>query len=549
MKKFFSSLLILCSILCSISCGSKNKNDSDGLEIDISKFKVWSGNCSFDSSTKTYITKDTSSSMGLDIDKSVDSSKYNCVKIEYTSKNYGFFVDLIYKDSSGKEVQDEFYCPSNLTEFVMPLNDSYASNLNKIKIYGLWCHTIEIQLDSITLLNLDNPGPSVTWTKGDPLKDTGPQKNFTFNGDAWDFLPKMGAGFQYTVTGGYTYGIDFGIDSGYAWGYTKETSKIIKAIKAKGFKTLRLQVTGNFHLMDSNYNMDPAFMKQLKEIVDCAISEGMYVIIVEGCCSYYYPASVDPVKNSWIENHLFGAGYNINNNDKTRSEKYLKAFWNQISAAFNNSYDEHLVFELMNEPIDLTDHQFNPESSCPTCKADVELLNSLNQLCLNTIRASGGNNAKRYIMIPTIGQASYYNDFKMPTDTATKKLIVSIHLYPLGSNPEWIKILDGEDYDTIKREAIVEPFAAYDNFNSQFIEKRIPLAITEIGYSRWISETKRRTCVTDFMSEVNKTGRSCMFSLHENCAINTGDNFCYLNKETLTWYDSSFIDDMIRLVK
>lgn len=530
---------------------AETKSNVKPLEVDISWFQPW-GNCTYDSKSHLYVTNEPCACAGFLLEGYENLvAEYNCLRIKYTTQDFGFFFVLDYNNGEGGVISEEYYCPSNKNEFLIPLNKKWVSRIRDFQLKGIWNHNVHIKIESITLLNQDDTGPSSTWTAGEKVVDNGKEKKIDDSLDAWDYVPKMGVGFQYSVLAGFTYGQDFGIDAGYAWGYPIETKETIHAIAEKGFKTLRLQVSGNFHVIDKNFTIDPAYINQLKKIVDWAIDEGMYVVICEGCCTYYYPESVDKEKNKWVEEKLFGAGYCINKKFQERSEKYLKAFWSQIATAFNNSYDEHLIFEFMNEPIDLTDHGWGPVADCKVCKDDVKVLNKLNQLVLNTIRATGGNNAKRFLMVPTLGQDSFAVDlpgFKLPKDTAKNKLIVSIHNYPMGNYPGNGQDNEGDIKQVWTKKAqedvILEPFKKADK---AFFNKHIPIAVTEFGCSCWTPLVERMECAKDFMTEVTKSGRSCVITMHEDSNHNIYDNFGYLNKTTNTWYENEFVDLLIKM--
>lgn len=550
MKKlfFFISILAILSITF-ISCPSNPAPASDseetGLKKDISYFTPWGDGAFYDSTTHVFSTTSYDAMVGLNV-KNDDLSEYNCVQIKYSTNNYGFFFGLSH-EINGTIDQVRYFCPSNLNEFVIPLDMDKINNLADLYLQSIWNHkNTSVKIEEIKFLNRKDPGPSKTYDiNAKPLpKDNGAAVEFDDSLSAWDFLPKMGVGFQYAICGNFTYGIDFGLDFSYANGYPIETKETIHAIKEKGFNTLRLQVAGSYHVMDNDFTLDPAFMKQLKKVVDWAIEEDMYVIICEGCCSYYYPQSVDSEKNKWIEEHFFGAGYNLSKEDQNHSEKYLKAFWKQIAETFNNSYDEHLVFEFMNEPLDLTDHRWNPEKNCATCIEDTKILNSLNQIALDTIRATGGNNEKRYLMVPTLGQDFFaidLPDFKLPEDSATDKLIVSVHSYPMGSNTESLII----NYtNQLKNDSIITPFNTADEI---LFKNKIPLVITEFGCSRWIDLVERMNCAKAFMTEVTKDGHSCSVTMHDDMAFESYSYFGYMDMENNMWYDDGFVDLLIKM--
>ena len=97
--------------------------------------------------------------------------------------------------------------------------------------------------------------------------------------------------------------------------------------------------------MDDKYTLDPRFVSEIKEFVDMALEEDFYVIL----CGFFWAFEVT---NPDSVNSLHPIRYEsviVNAKEQKRSEKVLKAFWTQIATAFNNSYDEHLIFETMNE--------------------------------------------------------------------------------------------------------------------------------------------------------------------------------------------------------
>lgn len=268
------------------------------------------------------------------------------------------------------------------------------------------------------------------------------------------------------------------------WGEPVTTKALVQKIGEAGGKTIRIPVTWCNHIIDDKYTIDPFWMEKVKQVVDWAYSEGYYVILNEH-------HSVHDNMNSPI---IYHEGYILRNTpeDIAESEKFLKAIWTQITAAFNNSYDEHLIFETMNEPrnTDTTtkgshnkNHIFYPgvkfsdgtdSVNCEECIADHKLNNQYNQMILDTIRASGGNNAKRFVMIPSMAgnyETAYVDNFKMPKDTAKDKLILTFHHYPLYDK-FWY---EEEDYQKSHNDEI------FRTANEKFVKKGIPVVVGEIG--------------------------------------------------------------------
>ena len=126
----------------------------------------------------------------------------------------------------------------------------------------------------------------------------------------------------------------------------------------------------------------------------------------------------------------------MNEKKKKESTKLIEAVWKQYAQAFNNSYDEHLIFETLDEPAAIFhEHAWNPDDNCSTCKKNFAILNEYNQLIVDTIRSTGGNNANRFIMVEGLTGGRYWllanKLFKLPKDKAKNKIIPSLHNYPM----------------------------------------------------------------------------------------------------------------------
>ncbi len=255
-----------------------------------------------------------------------------------------------------------------------------------------------------------------------------------------------------------------------AWGQPITTQEMIKSLGTTGARTIRIPVTWFNHIIDDNYTIDPEWMKKVKQVVDWAYAEGYYVIL----------NTHHDVRGNMSSPLKYHEGYILRNNksDIEESERFLRAIWKQICTAFNNSYNEHLLFETMNEPRNSGhEHEWSPvTNNCTECKKDFEILNIYNQLCLDTIRESGGNNAKRFVLIPNAVDNYHLAleniDFKMPVDSpsANDKLILTLHHYPLYNH-----LWKSENWDLSLMEE------EYSKLNSKYIEKGIPIVLGEIG--------------------------------------------------------------------
>lgn len=195
-----------------------------------------------------------------------------------------------------------------------------------------------------------------------------------------------------------------GLASETAWQGTKTTPQIIDYVKAQGFRSVRIPcawVLG--HISDaSTYTIDKTWMNRVKEIVDYCIKDNLYVILN------------DHWDGGWLEEHINATGAT-----KTKNEEVFKVIWTQIANEFKD-YDEHLIFAGLNEP--------NVEN-----QATVTQLVSYEQIFIDAVRATGGNNAKRLLVVQgpstDVEKTCDWMTNKMPTDPIGNKLAIEIHFY------------------------------------------------------------------------------------------------------------------------
>lgn len=471
---------------------------------------------------------------------SLDISGYNIARVKYkVIGDYGFHFTLNYDDNTLDWNNDKTtYCPSYLNEMLIPLK-SNQKRLNGIAVAGTWNVPYEkFIIESITLEKVSNPVMTDIYASSEPpIIDTTKNGKFDDKISAWDYVNKLGVGFQYWPFGANNPEQEWGMDCYHPAGFKKSSKETIHFIKEKGFKTLRLQTNSEMHLLDENYTIDPRHIKAIKEIVDWAIAEDMYVII----CGPF---------SEWLKNEIFlkrtkesvhYEGICVSEDYKKKSQALLKAIWKQYAEAFNNSYDEHLIFETLNEPFDaFHEHGWEPKSDCAVCKKDYAILNEYNQLIVDTIRSTGGNNANRFIMVEGLTSKWQYitnNLFKMPKDKTKDKLIPIIHHYPMGATAQDCR----KYYTEGTKEIIKKEFADLDKV---YFSKHIPVYVSEVGHIRNIPILERINCMKDFMSEVKKSGRSCAVSMHCD-PVPKDDSFGYYDSFNLKWFDTEYIDTIL----
>lgn len=191
------------------------------------------------------------------------------------------------------------------------------------------------------------------------------------------------------------------------------TQKLITAVHDAGFNTMRVPVTWGLKIDDDNgYQIDDAWLSRVQEIVDYAVSQDMYVIL-----NIHHDGAE---QTGWLRIAYEGEQF------EQVKEKFA-AVWRQIAERFRD-YDEHLIFEDMNEVC-------GDDPSEAGYLHDFRNIEALNQLFVDTVRATGGNNARRwltvvprYTNIDNVLNEKY--GFTMPTDSCEPQhLMLTVHDY------------------------------------------------------------------------------------------------------------------------
>ena len=193
-----------------------------------------------------------------------------------------------------------------------------------------------------------------------------------------------------------------GLSAETSWQSTKTTQQIIDYVKAQGFKSVRVPCSWNCHA--TNGQIDAQWTARVKEIIDYCIQAGLYVVLN------------DHWDNGWIETNGFT---DLSEGNVSTKLETLKNLWTQIATAFRD-YDEHLLFAGLNEP------------NCDT-QAKTDVLLRYEQGFIDAVRATGGNNAKRTLIVQgpstDIEKTDNYYDVTRLTDTAEGALMVEVHFY------------------------------------------------------------------------------------------------------------------------
>ncbi len=308
-----------------------------------------------------------------------------------------------------------------------------------------------------------------------------------------------------------------GLETETSWGCPKANETLFKALKAKGFNTVRIPTTWFQHL-DENDNIDPAWLARVHEVVDYAYKNDMYVIL-------------NVHHENWINRPDLLTAYN-------EIQPRLMKIWTQVATEFKD-YDQHLIFECMNEPRAVgTSHEW--WSATPVKEAEV--INQLNADFVKLIRGMDTPYAKsRLLMLPGYVASSdktFLNQIVLPDDDF---VAVSIHAYTPYNFTMNTDESTGAYHDTFTTEFSNDLAYNLQNFRDMFVNKGVPVIIGEMGTSNFGNTQARVDWTTQYFTTTKKYGIPCCL-WDNNIETNPkapGECHGYINRETGEWYQTS----------
>lgn len=248
-----------------------------------------------------------------------------------------------------------------------------------------------------------------------------------------------------------------------AWGNPAATQALMNAVKAAGFKSVRIPVSWSQYA-DAGNNISPAWMARVTEVVNDARNAGLYVV---------------------INVHWDGGWMQPTAAEQTAVNAKLAKFWTQIATNFRDS-DNHLLFAGTNEVM-VTNVYSAPTAE--NCAAQ----NSFNQTFVNSVRATGGNNAARYLVVQGYNTNIDYTiacNATMPADNVANRLMMEVHYYDpfnftlnTASNIwQWgATATNPSATETWANEAYTD--AQFQKMKVSFIDKGIPVILGEYAAS------------------------------------------------------------------
>jgi hypothetical protein len=263
-----------------------------------------------------------------------------------------------------------------------------------------------------------------------------------------------------------------------AWGNPLPTKKLIDLAKSSGFGTIRIPCAWDSHADQSTNTINTSWLSQVKTIIDYCIGNNMYVVLNSHWDGGWLEESITPSK-------------------QTEVNKKQKAYWTQIANYFK-SYDQHLLFAGANEPAvqDAYGTAFGPDR--------VAVLNSYLQTFIDAVRATGGNNATRTLIIQgphadiELAKSAWTT---LPEDNVDGRLMAELHFYPyqwalMESDADWGKIFyywGKENLSTTDKErntnwcdeAFVD--SEFTICKRLYVDKGMPVLLGEFGAMKRLS--------------------------------------------------------------
>ncbi len=273
-----------------------------------------------------------------------------------------------------------------------------------------------------------------------------------------------------------------GLSTETSWQATKTTKALIDFIQAQGFKSVRIPcawVMG--HITDAdNCTIDPQWMARVKEVVNYCVEAGLYVVLNQHW------------DGGWLEHDGFTA-----NADVTLKKQQLTKIWTQIAEAFK-SYDDHVVFAGLNEPG--VGGAYQDKGGIIADASMASRLAEYEQTFINAVRATGGNNAYRVLVVQgpeaNIDKTVANSYVTRLSDQHAGRIMVEAHFYDpyqftmMTEDASWGKMWyywgQGNTGADANRNAKSDAVESYVNtqmakMKTAFVDKGFPVIIGEYG--------------------------------------------------------------------
>ncbi len=283
-------------------------------------------------------------------------------------------------------------------------------------------------------------------------------------------------------------------------------STLIRCCKSSRDSKQYVPCAREFSRSTTEYVINPSWLSQVKTIVDYCIKDSLFVIIN----SHW--------DGGWLEESITAAR-------QTEVNKRQAAYWKQIAATFRD-YGRHLLFASANEPAvqDPYGTAFGEDR--------MAILNSYHQTFIDAVRATGGNNASRTLIVqgPRADiELTHKIMTTMPKDNIAERLMAEVHFYPyqftlMENDESWGKVFyywgknnhsttDTERNPTWGEESFVD--SVFNLMKKQFVDKNIPVILGEFG-------AVKRTTLTGEVLKRHLASRCAFYNYVVSSALSKG---------------------------
>ncbi len=312
-----------------------------------------------------------------------------------------------------------------------------------------------------------------------------------------------------------------------AWGNPATTQALINSVRAAGFNAIRIPAAWNCHVNPAgSTTIDAAWMARVKTVVDYAYNQGMYVIL-----NIHWDGG-------WLQDNPTFAFQTANNQKQA-------AFWTQIATTFR-AYNERMLFAGTNE--------VHANYDTPTSE-HITVQQSYNQTFVNAVRATGGNNASRTLVVQTYNTNAWHglNYFSLPSDSASSRLIVEIHHYDpydYTINPSGPCLAWGTPYTQYSQCSWAQENYHTDLFNqirAKWVATGVPVIIGEYGVAR--RSTANAAAREYYLETVTRIGQNNglkMFYWDNGAQSGASDVFALFDRNSGSIVDSGGLNAIMR---
>ena len=221
--------------------------------------------------------------------------------------------------------------------------------------------------------------------------------------DAWNAAKLMGVGVNIGNTLENTTRWETG------WGNPRITKEFVQSLAKLGFRTVRVPVAWDTYARDGRIAQDK--LERVAEVVDWITAAGMYCVI-----NIHWDGG-------WIDSSAKERFPKTFATFSAEAENKYISYWTQIAGHLAGR-NQQLIFEALNEETKF-------EGAGSTQKAYATLTH-VNQIFIDTVRKTGGNNANRLLIVTgyaTDITKTTSSDYVLPKDAVPHRLLISVHYY------------------------------------------------------------------------------------------------------------------------